>query len=102
MIRRPPRSTLSSSSAASDVYKREAGDLAGGGLAVEQALLRRPHHQRLGFLQRGLGGVLIAGGDRLLDLAHGTAHAAPPGLVLDGTADGLANGFLRRLSIGHF
>src|SRR5664280_3860768 len=26
MIRRPPRSTLSSSSAASDVYKRQAGD----------------------------------------------------------------------------
>ncbi|GKR55035.1 hypothetical protein KAM475_41820 [Aeromonas caviae] len=26
MIRRPPRSTLSSSSAASDVYKRQDGD----------------------------------------------------------------------------
>src|SRR5664279_6504649 len=30
MIRRPPRSTLSSSSAASDVYKRQPGGLFGG------------------------------------------------------------------------
>src|SRR5664280_3697265 len=32
MIRRPPRSTLSSSSAASDVYKRQDTILASGGL----------------------------------------------------------------------
>eukprot|EP00658_Telonema_sp_P-2_P003216 TRINITY_DN11181_c0_g1_i1.p2 TRINITY_DN11181_c0_g1~~TRINITY_DN11181_c0_g1_i1.p2 ORF type:complete len:158 (+),score=29.46 TRINITY_DN11181_c0_g1_i1:126-599(+) len=35
MIRRPPRSTLSSSSAASDVYKRQVEDV---GIAVGQAL----------------------------------------------------------------
>src|SRR5674536_173198 len=35
MIRRPPRSTLSSSSAASDVYKRQArGSRGDGGLVV--------------------------------------------------------------------
>ena len=31
MIRRPPRSTLDRSSAASDVYKRQVEDLAAGG-----------------------------------------------------------------------
>ena len=42
MIRRPPRSTLDRSSAASDVYKRQAGDraaLAGGDQFVEQAVI---------------------------------------------------------------
>ena len=37
MIRRPPRSTLSSSSAASDVYKRQAVD--GNENAIEKLLL---------------------------------------------------------------
>src|SRR5674536_345974 len=41
MIRRPPRSTLSSSSAASDVYKRQ---LSAGGSARRQ----RPSRQRAG------------------------------------------------------
>ena len=43
MIRRPPRSTLSSSSAASDVYKRQARtrvtSLQGEGIAGSQLLL---------------------------------------------------------------
>ena len=34
MIRRPPRSTLSSSSAASDVYKRQALSVSVGGLII--------------------------------------------------------------------
>src|SRR5665648_1263420 len=38
MIRRPPRSTLSSSSAASDVYKRQEGDLT----LVGRAYVRHP------------------------------------------------------------
>ena len=40
MIRRPPRSTLERSSAASDVYKRQ---LWGGNLAVLTSLLDTPH-----------------------------------------------------------
>src|SRR5665648_102889 len=74
MIRRPPRSTLSSSSAASDVYKRQVGALPDGedlGVAVEAAhrvlldvavaavdldgLLARPDGQPPG-LELGLGG----------------------------------------------
>src|SRR5665648_279752 len=39
MIRRPPRSTLSSSSAASDVYKRQVLD--------DVALVSRAHHELL-------------------------------------------------------
>src|SRR5674536_273133 len=46
MIRRPPRATLSSSSAASDVYKRqvqgEPGDLAAPGAAPPQQQQRGP------------------------------------------------------------
>src|SRR5450756_3013814 len=38
MIRRPPRSTQSRSSAASDVYKRQDDDRAGDGLARELAV----------------------------------------------------------------
>ena len=37
MIRRPPRSTLDRSSAASDVYKRQAPAQAAGGRAAEMA-----------------------------------------------------------------
>src|SRR5664279_4503280 len=51
MIRRPPRSTLSSSSAASDVYKRQFEDLAApDALSV---LGRAPNPDRAAKLTRG-------------------------------------------------
>src|SRR5665648_1136634 len=40
MIRRPPRSTLSSSSAASDVYKRQGGMRAAGDLVARMQMTR--------------------------------------------------------------
>ena len=59
----------------------EARDLAGGGVLVNHALLRGPHELRLSSLQRGGGGALVAGGDRLLDLAQEGTHAAAARLV---------------------
>ena len=41
MIRRPPRSTLSSSSAASDVYKRQTDDPVKAGMVENETPLRR-------------------------------------------------------------
>src|SRR5674536_78048 len=65
MIRLPPRSTLSSSSAASDVYKRQV--LACQPLGVRAGLFGRrvrveletaPHHRNLGALREaGQGGL---------------------------------------------
>ena len=51
MIRRPPRSTLDRSSAASDVYKRQADALARGGGAARRATpgLRKPHRRSTGL-----------------------------------------------------
>src|SRR5664280_3755890 len=44
MIRRPPRSTLSSSSAASDVYKRQPGVSAVAAQTPAQRAKRKPKH----------------------------------------------------------
>src|SRR5674536_397124 len=55
MIRRPPRSTLSSSSAASDVYKRQIGDLRDPGPVAEvtvDVIGRRPAGHRHGEHRR--------------------------------------------------
>ena len=41
MMRRPPRSTQSRSSAASDVYKRQEG------ISIKEAMLRLPARERL-------------------------------------------------------
>src|SRR5664280_3898607 len=61
MIRRPPRSTLSSSSAASDVYKRQqrpgAGD--GGKVMTEQDPLWRWHIIVPILIDVGWGGAAI-------------------------------------------
>src|SRR5674536_267102 len=85
MIRRPPRSTLSSSSAASDVYKRQrafqpAGDrMALAGLAERSperllgdlaARLRRQDHVERRAPDAGRAGVVGAGRDQ-----HGAAIA---------------------------
>ena len=51
MIRRPPRSTLSSSSAASDVYKRQEYGMVG----VNVGILATEHVPFGGVKQSGLG-----------------------------------------------
>eukprot|EP00658_Telonema_sp_P-2_P032454 TRINITY_DN24032_c0_g1_i1.p1 TRINITY_DN24032_c0_g1~~TRINITY_DN24032_c0_g1_i1.p1 ORF type:complete len:187 (-),score=48.80 TRINITY_DN24032_c0_g1_i1:69-629(-) len=74
MIRRPPRSTLSSSSAASDVYKRQAHlILVLDGL--ENANLRLVHTGRLvrGAVTQKLSALNIQHGDKVLVLGN-----APP------------------------
>src|SRR5674536_406894 len=61
MIRRPPRSTLSSSSAASDVYKRQA-ELSHDRLQGHAECLAAPHvlpgHRGPAFLERDRDGPL--------------------------------------------
>src|SRR5674536_401418 len=81
MIRRPPRSTLSSSSAASDVYKRQAS-----GRAHAAA---RP--DALGFLQVD-GHVRVYAGTRDLPKTHIArmhlaSHATAETWVADADAD---------------
>ena len=51
MIRRPPRSTLDRSSAASDVYKRQAEDVAAVAEPVAHAV------ERVGDRARRVGGL---------------------------------------------
>src|SRR5664280_3360044 len=65
MIRRPPRSTLSSSSAASDVYKRQAGHPA----PLLRPVRPEPPDRILHPGRRGLEPLLRVG------------HAAPPRLI---------------------
>src|SRR5665648_430162 len=48
MIRRPPRSTLSSSSAASDVYKRQGGRLHDDEIVIGMELARRCQAEQQG------------------------------------------------------
>ena len=48
MIRRPPRSTLDRSSAASDVYKRQGEDVPGGDLPAGQTLASLPIAGQIG------------------------------------------------------
>ena len=64
MIRRPPRSTLDRSSAASDVYKRQAQDDEphdpgqGRGIAHIEVLKRRPEH--IEHVEQGLSLIHIS------------------------------------------
>ena len=61
------------------------------------ALLGRAHENRLGGAQGAGGSGLVAGGQRLLDLAHVALSAArASGLVDLGALDHLASGFLGR------
>ena len=58
MIRRPPRSTLDRSSAASDVYKRQVVQVADTQVfAAERDHRRRAEAEALGADQRGLDAV---------------------------------------------
>src|SRR4051812_37215910 len=60
---------------------REARNLAVRCIAMDDALLRGTHDLGLGGLQRGERGGLVAGGDCLLDLAHGGTHPRAASLV---------------------
>ena len=70
-------------------------------IAMHDALLRRADQSRLGFCHRGGRSAAIAGGNRLLDLTDRRAHARTPRFIDDGSACGLAGGFLCRFRIGH-
>src|SRR5450756_1534365 len=59
MIRRPPRSTQSRSSAASDVYKRQVKELTGAGVLSTTPTSRSGRRAQLVTLARNLG--LVAG-----------------------------------------
>src|SRR5664280_3712928 len=67
MIRRPPRSTLSSSSAASDVYKRQLPSLVVGGGELVRGGFPRVHDGGDQSERLGAGGVVV---DPVLDHAH--------------------------------
>jgi len=70
-------------------------------IAMHDALLRRADQSRLGFRHGRGSSAAIASGNRLLDLADCGAHARTPRFIDDGSACGLAGGFLCGFRIGH-
>src|SRR5674536_271103 len=95
MIRRPPRSTLSSSSAASDVYKRQVGVL------VELALIAaRDQRHRAGDRPQRLGKGVRRGVGELLEVVVGALQVAVELLEFGGTTPQLLLGRLLRADIG--
>ena len=70
-------------------------------IAMHDALLRRANQSRLGFCHGCGCSATIAGGNRLLDLTDCRAHARTPRFINDGSARGLAGGFLCRFRIRH-
>src|SRR5665648_1081224 len=72
MIRRPPRSTLSSSSAASDVYKRQVGtkrslivsDMPFGSYQID---INHAVKNAIRFLKSGSDAVKLEGGIEIID-----------------------------------
>ena len=68
---------------------------------MHDARLRGAHDLRLGGAQRLERGVTVAGGDRLLDLAHERAHAAAARLVDLRALGDLARHLLGRFRVGH-
>jgi hypothetical protein len=70
-------------------------------IAMHDALLCRADQSRLGLRQgRGCSAV-IAGRNRLFDLANRGAHARTLRFVDDSSARGLSGGFLGGFRIGH-
>src|SRR5262249_50200396 len=65
-------------------------NLPASGVLVNDALLSRPHDDRLGGGERPLGAPAVAGRDGFLDLHHGGAQPRAPGLVDKGTPRDLA------------
>src|SRR5580704_9521636 len=72
-----------------------------GGVAMDDAGSRGTDERRLGFGHGGDGRGAVAGCDRLLDFAHGTAHAGTPRLIDHGAAGNLASGLLGGFCISH-
>src|SRR5262245_20691635 len=70
-------------------------------MPVHHALLRRPHDDRLRFLQGRKRGLTVAAGDRLFDLAQIGAHPRSARLVDVGAARDLARGLLGGFGIRH-
>src|SRR5215213_825470 len=70
-------------------------------VAMDHALLRGAHDLRLGGLERGESRPLIAGGDRLLDLAHRGTHARTARGIDFSPARDDARGFAGGRSVGH-
>src|ERR1700730_7876588 len=79
----------------------EPRDFPAGGIAMDDAGARGSDESRLGFSHGGGGRGAVAGRDRLLDFAHGTAHTGAPRLVDHGAAGDLTGGFLGGLGISH-
>jgi hypothetical protein len=77
------------------------GNLSGACIFMNNALRSAPHDYRLGGLQRGLGRLLVARGEGLLDFAHGVPHFRPAGLVDCGTTCRLANALFGRFVAWH-
>jgi hypothetical protein len=71
------------------------------GIAMNDAVVRRPDQRRLGFGHGGQRRGAIASRDRLFDLTHRRAHARAPPRVDRSAAGGLARGFLGGFRIGH-
>jgi hypothetical protein len=70
-------------------------------IVMHDALLRRANQSRLGFCHSCGRLAAIASGNRLLDFSDRRTHARTPRFVNDGSARGLAGGFLCRFRIRH-
>jgi hypothetical protein len=68
---------------------------------MHDALLRGADQSRLGLRQGGRCAAVIAGSNGLFDLANRGTHARAARFVNDGSAHGLARGFLGGFRIGH-
>eukprot|EP00658_Telonema_sp_P-2_P059272 TRINITY_DN48088_c0_g1_i1.p1 TRINITY_DN48088_c0_g1~~TRINITY_DN48088_c0_g1_i1.p1 ORF type:complete len:156 (-),score=39.53 TRINITY_DN48088_c0_g1_i1:13-480(-) len=108
MIRRPPRSTLSSSSAASDVYKRQLTNMSMAGLVPHP---RPPGDHPLLFIWGNMTRGKPRGADSLFfDQAWVEfVESCPDGTVVEGTGDHwifhenpmFVNQIMRKLSLIH-
>ena len=70
MIRRPPRSTLDRSSAASDVYKRQVGEGPAQVVPAEAGKHMGVVHDPAGIVQRDVGEAAGLQEDQQLSLIH--------------------------------
>ena len=75
--------------------------MASGLVAMDDVLVDQRVHQRLGFLQGGHGFGLVAGGQRVVDLAQGGTHARTQRHVAGAVGLSSTGGFFSRLGIGH-